>query len=100
MRDDTKLQKLAQERELPIFPVWPQRIDLLSVGTSYREVTFSQLKESFQLTIECSNSKAVSRRISCLLLEVLKERPDGDLVGYRGGFYLDWQEMYCTALTP
>ena len=72
----------------------------MSLGTSYREVTFSQLRESFQLTIECSNSKAVSRRKSCLLLEVLKERPDEDMVGYRGGFYLDWQEMRHIALTP
>ena len=63
----------------------------MSVGMGYREVTFSQLKETFQLIIECSNRKAVSRRISCLLLEVLKERLDGNLVGYRGGFYLDGQ---------
>ena len=62
-----------------------------------REVTFSQLKETF--LIELPNSEAVSKITSSQLLEVLKERLDGNLVGCRGGFYLEWQEEYRTALT-
>lgn len=39
----------------------PREADLVSVGTSYREVTFSQLKETFQLIMSALTVKAVSR---------------------------------------